>query len=367
VSDASPFDAIVERILDGGAPLNVRLAAARGALPLPRATLIHLYIRLLKDQEDGVRQAAQQSLDGLNQEMMGEALADPACQPEVLAHFARKAARQEALAEKVAFHPAVPAEALAVLASAGNAAVLDLVLTNQERLLAQPALLERLMLNPALRAEQRARILELLDRVARRGERAAGEGEEPAVEGMQEADFEEAARLLDVDVGELLSYSEIMDGEEFEQSEDPEIRNTYQKIITLNAAQKAILAMKGGREERMILIRDTNKVVALAVLKNGRITEQEVESIARMRNVTDEVLRQVGANREWTKSYPVILALVSNPRTPQGVTTNFVNRLANRDLKNIYMSRDVPELIRRMARRTYDVRTQPQSGKLRKK
>jgi len=367
MSEASPFDAIVGRILAGEAALNVRLAAARGALPLPRSTLIHLYVRLLEDQDESVRGAARQSLDGLSREVVGEALGDPGCQPEVLVFFAKRAARQEALAEKVAFHPSVPDQALAVLASAGSAAVLDLVLTNRERLLSRPALREKLMLNPALRAEQRARILELLDRVARLSERRGAEDRAASDETAEEADLEETARLLDVDVGELLSYSEIMDGEEFAESDDPEIRSTYQKIITLNAAQKAILAMKGGREERMILIRDTNKVVALAVLKNGRITEQEVESIARMRNVTDEVLRQVGGNREWTKAYPVILALVNNPRTPQRISTNFINRLANRDLKSLYMSRDVPELIRRMARRTYDTRTQPQSGKLRKK
>jgi len=367
VSDASPFDAIVGRILDGQAPLNVRAAAARGALPLPRATLIQLYVRLLGDEDEGVRGAARQSLDGLSREAVGEALGDPASRPEVMAHFARLAAREEALAEKLAFHADVPAEALEVLASAGNAAVLDLVLTNQERLLAQPALLEKLMLNPALRAEQRGRILELLGRVARLEQREAEDGKQAPDGIVGDADLEETARLLDVDVGDLLSHSEIMDGQEFAESEDPEIRNTYQRIITLNAAQKAILAMKGGREERMILIRDTNKVVALAVLKNGRITEQEVESIARMRNVSDEVLRQVGSSREWTKNYPVIIALVNNPRTPQRISTNFISRLTNRDLKNLYMSRDIPELIRRMARRTYNVRTQPQSGNLRKK
>jgi hypothetical protein len=158
-----------------------------------------------------------------------------------------------------------------------------------------------------------------------------------------------------------------MGGEEFLESEDMDLRNAYQKIITLNAAQKAILAMKGGREERLILIRDTNKVVAMAVLRNGRLTETEVESIAKMRNVTDEVLRQVGSNRDWTKSYPIILALLNNPRTPPSVATNFVSRLQNRDLKNLANNRDVPELIRKMAKRTHTTRTQPQTRQYRKK
>jgi hypothetical protein len=160
-----------------------------------------------------------------------------------------------------------------------------------------------------------------------------------------------------VDIGEFYAASEILGGEEFAESEDPVIRGAYQKILTLNVAQKAVLAMRGGREERLILVRDTNKLVASGVLRNPRITENDIEAIARMRNVTDEVLRQIGHNREWTKSYSVITILVNNPRTPQGVSTNFVPRLQTQDLKRLAASREVPELIRRMAKRTLEVRT----------
>jgi len=125
--------------------------------------------------------------------------------------------------------------------------------------------------------------------------------------------------------------------------------------------------MRGGREERMILIRDTNKLVALGVLRNPRVVEDDVEAFARMRNVSTEVLRQVGQSREWTKSYAVIMALVHNPRTPQGISMNFVPRLQKQDLKKLARSREVPELIRRMAKRTLDLRTQQQSGSLKKR
>ncbi len=164
-----------------------------------------------------------------------------------------------------------------------------------------------------------------------------------------------------------MSASEILGGEEFEESDDPDVRSMYRKILSLNAAQKAILAMKGGREERMILIRDSNRTVALGVLKNGRLTKNEVESIAKMRNVQDEVLRHIGLSREWTKSYAVIVSLVSNPRAPRTVSMNFVNRLSNHDLKAVAQSREVPELIRRMARRTLEMRTQPKRFQYKKK
>ena len=134
--------------------------------------------------------------------------------------------------------------------------------------------------------------------------------------------------------------------------------SAYKRIVQLNVAQKAILAMRGGREEQMILIRDTNKLVALGVLRNPRLVENDVESIARMRCVSDEVLRTIGQTRAWSKSYAVVTALVHNPRTPQAISTNFVPRLQNQDLKKLVANKDVPDLIRRMAKRTVEVRTQ---------
>ena len=373
MSESNPFVEIVGRILDGEAPANVRAAAARGALPLPRPTLVRLQVFLLRDPDEEIRQSAKQALDALDSRAIHEVLSDRTIPGEVVVHFSKRAAREEALAERVAFHPSAPLGALAVLAASGSAAIIELVLTNEERLLVEPVLLERLMLNPVLRTDQRGRILELLDRISKAqqrkdaDERQAEKAEGEALPETQAEDLEEVARLLDIDVGELLSASEILDPEEFEESDDPEIRDAYRKILRLNTAQKAILAMKGNREERMILIRDSNRTVAVGVLKNGRITEPEIESIAKMRNVTDEVLRQVGSSREWTKNYNVIIALVHNPRTPQGVSMNFVNRLVNRDLKILVGSRDVPELIRRMARRTLDTRTQSQRVSFKKK
>lgn len=367
MSQTSSTDGLVPQMLAGKAPERLRSAAARGALPLPRVTLVQLYLHLLKDPVEEIRISAEHSLAGLDHDATKELLADRACAPEVLKHFAAPAARDAALAEGIVFNPSTTVDALAVLAATGNNAVVDLVLTNEERLRRQPALLEKLMNNPALRGDHRGRILELLERTSR--EQAKSREASDEAEGEQEiaAAELEAAELLDVDVGDLLHESEIVDGEEFAQSDEPEVRNAYQKIITLSVGQKAILAMKGGREERLILIRDTNKIVSLGVLKNPRINDGEVELISKMRNVSEDVLRQVAGKRDWVKNYSIVIALIQNPRTPQAVSSNFVSRLTNRDLKSVYASREVPELIRRMARRTFDTRTKKQASNFKKK
>jgi hypothetical protein len=360
LSDPGPFASIVRQILEGGAPPQVRSAAARGALPLPRSALVRLYLALRTDDDPGIRGAAERSLETLQPDAVREILEDEGCAPEVLEYFAQRFPRDEGMAERIAFHRSVPRGALEVLAGQGTAAVIELVLTNQERLLAQPTLLDRLSVNPALRPDQRGRILELLDRATRvaAARAAASQASPERADEAVTAEIEEAARLLEVDIGELFTASEILGGEEFEQADDPELRSAYRRILTLSTAQKAILAMRGGREERLILIRDSNRLVAAAVLRNPRVRDEDAEAFARMRNVSGDVLRQIGQNREWSKSYSVVAALVNNPKTPPGVSTNFVPRLQNQDLKRLVANHEVPELIRRMARRTLDVRTQ---------
>src|SRR5207253_2442129 len=99
--------------------------------------------------------------------------------------------------------------------------------------------------------------------------------------------------------------------------------STVQKVAALNVAQRMSLAMKGTREERAVLIRDPNKIVGVAVLSSPKLTESEVESIAKMANVSDEILRMIGFSRAWTKNYAVVHALVRNPKTPLAMSMNF--------------------------------------------
>ena len=128
-------------------------------------------------------------------------------------------------------------------------------------------------------------------------------------------------------------------------------KSTVQRIAALNVAQRMSLAMKGSREERAVLIRDPNKIVGVSVLSSPKITEAEIESIAKMANVSDEILRMIGFSRAWTKSYAIVHALVKNPKTPVAMSMNFLSRLAEKDLRSISTNRNVPEILRVTARK----------------
>jgi hypothetical protein len=126
---------------------------------------------------------------------------------------------------------------------------------------------------------------------------------------------------------------------------------TLQRIAAMTVAQRVVAAMKGSREERAILIRDPNKMVTVAVLSSPKLTETEVEAIARMTSVSEEALRIIGRTRAWMKNYAVMAGLAKNPKTPVALSMNLLARLTDKDLKMISTDRNVPDVVRQTARR----------------
>lgn len=130
-----------------------------------------------------------------------------------------------------------------------------------------------------------------------------------------------------------------------DESDDPKV------LSSLPIIQRMKLAMKGTREQRSQLIRDSNRMVATAVLSSPKLTEAEVESFTKMGNVSEDVLRIIGTNRSWLKNYSVVLGLVKNPKTPPGISMQLINRVSERDVKMLAVDRNVPEALRLVARK----------------
>jgi hypothetical protein len=145
------------------------------------------------------------------------------------------------------------------------------------------------------------------------------------------------------------------EGETSSEAEEEEGREAHEsalnKIAGLGVAQRMALAMKGTREERAILIRDPNKIVAVAVLSSPKMTETEVGSIAKMANVSDEILRIIANTRAWVKNYGVVVALTKNPKTPVAVSMNLLSRLNEKDLRLLSADRNVADVVRLTARK----------------
>jgi hypothetical protein len=142
------------------------------------------------------------------------------------------------------------------------------------------------------------------------------------------------------------------------EEDDPDLTNEQldresvtQKLQKMSFTQRLKAAFKGSKEMRMVLVRDTNKMIAAAVMSSPKMTEQEVEAIAGMASVTEDVLRIIANNRGWMKNYKVSLRLVKNPKTPVAVSMNLLPRIMERDLAQLSTDRNVPEPLRIAARK----------------
>jgi hypothetical protein len=136
-----------------------------------------------------------------------------------------------------------------------------------------------------------------------------------------------------------------------EPTTETEKLSLVQRLASMPVPDKVKAAMKGSREMRAVLIRDPNKLVSLAVLSSPKMTETEVESIARQGSVSEDVLRTIASNRAWTKSYAIVSALVKNSKTPLAMSMHMLNRLSEKDLKQLSTNRNVPETLRIAARK----------------
>jgi hypothetical protein len=139
-------------------------------------------------------------------------------------------------------------------------------------------------------------------------------------------------------------------------AEEERKQRLLQRIQSLTVGEKIALALRGGREVRSILCKDSNKEVVLSVIKNPKVTDSEAELIAHSRNIPEEALRIISKNREWMKNYNVVLALVNNPKTPTGIAMNLVSGLKKKDLATLEKNKNVPEAVRVIAKKLVAVK-----------
>ena len=381
-------------IITGQAPQAARMAAARGLLPLPQADLLEVLVALRSSDNAEIARAAEATLQEQDRATLGEIAASPETAPPVLAYLATRADAGREVHEAIILNPQTPDEAIAVLAgTSADGSLLELITINQQRLIRAPAIIDAVLNNPARTPEAERRVREVRREFFEKERGAQQIAEELRARGqMAAAEFIEAAEslgesgALSVDDALVIAdHIEVSDeeiddswiplelieevyNESFEQRSanaeriinetlteaaeaSPERVSLIRRIMLMNVKDRVKLGMKGDREARSILIRDSNKIVASAVIHNPRITDQEVEKISAMRTVSDEVLRLIAINRAWSRSYAIIHNLARNSRTPIATAMSILPRLHAKDLKALSQNRNVSDSIRRQAAR----------------
>ncbi len=166
---------------------------------------------------------------------------------------------------------------------------------------------------------------------------------------LSEAEATELARRIEAGEDGIAVPAELV--EEPEERKAPPPENLYAQILRMPMAGKIKLALRGNRDARLILIRNTNKLLRRFVLLNPRIGEDEVIAVTRNKSADDELLRMIAERREWMRNYQVRLGLATNPKARLPVALRQVGTLEERDLRIIAKSKNVPAAVSAQARR----------------
>ncbi len=167
---------------------------------------------------------------------------------------------------------------------------------------------------------------------------------------MPEEDLEQLAE--EIQAGrDNISVPENMIVEPEERPTAPERQSLQTMIQNLKSGERLKLALRGNREARAILIRDSSLIVRRCVLYNPRVSEEEIVMLARNRQVDRELLDVICRNKEWLNNYQVRLGIVTNPKTPITISLKYIGTLMMRDLRLMAKSKNVPSVVNGAAKR----------------
>lgn len=331
----------LEREVLSGRRRDLQMLAARGVLPLPVQRLVSLQVALVAGSDRTVSTNAQEALREADPKILAQVVTDGA-DVAVLTYLALHLSHP-LVHEAILRRRDVPRPLLREMAPTLSPEMQEILLLRQDAILEEPAILEALSRNPQLGSFARRRIGEyrqhLLppERAETEREQILRQAEKISDEEMEAALEEAAAEPAFGEVDELTGLSE-------------------SQLRSLPVPVRLRLARGAPRALRSILVRDPNPLVSTAVLQNNPMSDSEVEQVAKNRSVSGEVLEEVSRNRAWIRKYPIVLALVRNPRTPTGIALRLAGRLAVRDLRALARDRDVANAVRITAERLYKMK-----------
>lgn len=383
---------VVKAVIEGKAPRPAQLAAARGILPLPEHDLLEVLVAFAMSDDSELSGHASETLRTHDAESLDGLARSDRTSAQILTYLASINDLPRKVHESIVANSKTPVSTVIKIAwQTTNADLLEALSLNQQLLIQAPALIDAILKNPSRSSETDRRVSETKREFfeKERGQQQVADelraqGKEAAAEFLESIDLENGDLSLD-DAAFLAEHIVIPDSEtddswlgleyleevyeetaeqreaiiskilgEF-KSEDMDLPSerisTINRIMRMGMKDRTRLAMKGDREARNILIRDPNRIVAQAVMGNPRITEHEVEKIAAMRTVTEDILRQIAASRQWSRCYSIVHNLARNPRTPIANVLNILSRLQLKDLTSLSKNRNVSDAIRRQAMR----------------
>lgn len=341
-----------QKVLSPDAPAPLRQMAARGILPGAKpADLLTVVAYLAAQSDEAVASLAQQTLGKLPPQILDVALVQPLTE-HVVNRLSAAYAEDASVVERLLRQSSIGATALETLAERANERVGEIVATNEELMLRFPTVIEKLYMNKRVRMSTADRLIELAVRngielgIPAFKEAAAAIRDELVIEPTEERSYddelfletEQVAQTTDIDPQSNDTHQ--LDDEGEEQLLEKFVP-LHARIAQMTVTQKIRRAMLGNSAERLLLVRDSNRLVSSAAVKSPLLKEHEAAVISASRSVSDEVLRILANNREFTRNYQIKMNLVTNPRTPFTFVARIIPHLREADLKSLAKSKNV--------------------------
>jgi hypothetical protein len=337
-----------------------RMLAARGMLPVarPRDLLCLLY-QLGFDSDDKLKEAALTSARQLPDNVLRGGLSDPGIDKRVLDFFSWALAGSPGAAAAIDLilgNPATADDTVVTLAGRASQSEVDVMATNEQRLLRCPAIIGAMYGNRNARMSTVDRVVELAVRHGIRVQGIPAWDEIVKVYAPSGVALREAEGALPDDKKDaLFAHAARVNADQAEpQAGDtapvPE-ESVAGEIWALPVPMKIRLAMLGNAFDRAILIRDPKKVVAIAAVKSPGMTDAEIVKYAGLSTLAEEVIGYIANRREWTKLYSVKLSLVNNPKCPLGLAMRLLPHLREKDIDALARSKGIPSALSAQARK----------------
>lgn len=358
--DLTSVPAAFRKALSADAPRPLRMMAARGLAPgLKPDALLTLLAAFCLGSEPDLRTTAQDALAKLPAGLVAGALRLNV-QPAVARLVANSHGVEPEIVSALLGSPATPSEALEQVAERASEPIGELLAASDDVLLRFPRVIEKLYLNRQVRMSTADRLVDL---AVRNGlelslpsfkQAAEAIGQQLIAEPTAERTFDDELFQRAVALADELELAEEEDthdtGDDGEEVIRDKFKPLHAQIGDMTISQKIRCATLGRTAERMLLVRDPNRLVATAAAQSPLLNENDAARIAGSRNVIDDVLRIIARNREFTRSYQIKLNLVTNPRTPLSFSSRLVPHLRDGDVRHLARSKNVPAAVRTLAR-----------------
>jgi len=337
---------VLDILLSGKAPDTVRTAIARGMAPLPLNESLRALVFLTDDSNQEIASTAQKTLSELKEDETLPQLKSEDCGPSVLEYFG-VISDSDRILQAIILNPATPGTLIESLSLSLPPQLLSIVLDNRVRILEYPDILKNIKLNPLATPDIKRLVGEI------ETEFFGDKKREYFVEQRTKKEEEVSISLPDLEF-EIPKEDLSIDGLPI----DDQTRNAVlgKNLSNLPVREKIRYALFGTREIRTLLIRDTNREISRMVLRSPKITESEIESISSMRGVNEDILREIGNNKDYTKNYNVAHNLVKNPKTPPTIAQRLIFQLRSQHLTMLTRDRSISDAIRFHATRTLSQR-----------